>query len=312
MQSTNNINMINATHCKVQCGNEFRRFLLPTSKYEDLAKQIRTLFGFDSIENLTLKYTDEEGDMVTISSDDELRFAIGLFAGSLLRLTICNSKNHCGGPGAWKRGCKKHWGDGPTERKPWEDKMESKWENRGAQWKQKWGAKLQANPQILQKKIDQFIGKQDNLSKRLQWLEGKAGNNPNPSFPHRIAHIQMKLKKIEMGLAHLRSLQAQGTDNQNIQPTVQQVAVQPSAPAHNEYESYSSSDDDSRKQRKREIWAKKAEIRTLREGVRTGTINRQDAALKIFTLKEEIGKLREAHREKMAACKKQKEAVTLV
>jgi len=295
MQSTT---MINATHCKVQCGNEFRRFLLPTSKYEDLSKQIRTLFGFESLENLTIKYTDEEGDMVTISSDEELKFAIGLFAGGLLRLTICNPKNH----GAWRKGCEKHWDT--TEKKPWENK-ESKWENKSAMWKQKWEAKLQANPQFLQKKIDQFTGKQDNLRKRLQWLENKATNNPNPSFPHRIAHIQMKLKRIERHLSHLQSLQTQGTGQNTQLPNPVAPPVQPSAPAFNDSES---SDDDSRKHRKQEIWAKKSEIRTQREGVRAGTINKQDAALKIFTLKEEIGKLREAHREKMAACKKRKEA----
>jgi len=72
---------ITATHCKVHCGKEFRRFLLPSSQFEALSTQVRTLFGFTLDEPISIKYTDEEGDMVTISSDEELKFAIELFAG---------------------------------------------------------------------------------------------------------------------------------------------------------------------------------------------------------------------------------------
>lgn len=295
-----------ATHCKVQCGNEFRRFLLPTSKYEDLANQIRSLFGFEALESLTLKYTDEEGDMVTISSDEELKFAIGLFAGGLLRLTICNPKNRGG-----KKGCERNW----DSEKKWNH--EKKWnqenmESKGAMWKKKWETKLLNNPQLLQKKIDQFIGKQDNLRKRLQWLESKSVGNPNPSFPHRIAHIQMKLQRIENGLSHLQSLQ-KGSGQNNLQspppsaPPQEPIVQSPTPGIESE-----SSEEDSLKQWKKAIWAKKAEMRTLREGARAGTITKADASLKIFTLKEEIGKIRAEHREKMAACKKHKETANLM
>jgi len=77
----------NEIDCKVQYGNEFRRFLLQGS-YAAMMDQIRVLFGFKNNEDFCIKYTDDEGDLVTISSDEELGFAVELFPNSLLRLTI--------------------------------------------------------------------------------------------------------------------------------------------------------------------------------------------------------------------------------
>jgi len=264
MQSTNVNN--NATHCKVQCGNEFRRFLLPNSQYEDLANQIRALFGFGQDEILSLKYTDEEGDMVTISSDNELKFAIGLFAGGLLRLTICNKKG---------RNCKgAQFANG--ERKKWERP-----EGQGQMWKAKWDAKMQANPELLQSKIEKLQTKVAAMKDRKQWLENKATkDNFNPSIPHRIAHFQVKLQRLEPRLAHLQSLAGV-----KAAPVPATVDVAPSAPP--------AAPADLFRQTKDQIRAKKEQMFTLRTQVREGTLPRSDAAEKIFLLKEEIGQLRE-------------------
>jgi predicted nucleic acid-binding Zn-ribbon protein len=63
-------------HCKVATQtNEVRRFLLLDKNYAALLEQICQLFGF-SKDNVVIKYADEEGDFVTISSDEEVQFAI--------------------------------------------------------------------------------------------------------------------------------------------------------------------------------------------------------------------------------------------
>jgi len=99
METQNN----NEIHCKVQYGNEIRRFLLQGS-YDAMLDQIREYFGLEMDENFSIKYTDDEGDLVTISSDEELMFAVDLFANTVLRLTISPtaSTESCeNGPKRW-------------------------------------------------------------------------------------------------------------------------------------------------------------------------------------------------------------------
>jgi len=321
-------NKINNTHCKIQCGNEFRRFLLPSTRFLDLEAQIRNAFVFAPEKPLVIKYTDEEGDNVTISSDEELQFAIELFAGKLLRLTIVCHKNfkgphgpigHApmvpgphgpfGGPhGPWGHGPHHHsgpHGHGPfggphgPQGHAWEANGQGtqKWECRGkrdgAFWKAKWDAKLLSNPDMLKNKIEKLQKKQIKMRERLQWLEKKAATDFNPSLPHRMAHFQMKLARVESRLAHLQNLSTQ--DHQNPQPIPSGAEVQtpaaPSAPA----------EISPIKSLKEQIIEKKMKMGELREKVKEGTLPRKEAAEQIFILKEDIGKLREVMREKMAA-----------
>jgi hypothetical protein len=252
------------THCKIQCGNEFRRFLLPSNKFSDLDSQIRATFGFGPEKNLVIKYTDEEGDNVTISSDEELEFAIGLFAGGLLRLTICGPKfgrhGHC---------AQKAEGCGPN-----------RWESRGAMWKARWEAKLQANPQLLQDKVSRMEAKEAKMKERLQWLENKASQDFNPSLPHRIAHFQVKIAGIQSRIAHLRSLSG-GVATPLNNPVVAPVPVA----TPQEKPSW-----------KEAAQAKKAEMKSLREQVRNGTKTRAEVSERIFILKDELIAIRQQHR----------------
>jgi len=82
METTTNY----GTHCKVQYGNDYRRFLFTGGNFSAFIAQTTRLFKLE--ENLLLKYKDDEGDLVTISSDEELAFAIELFEGEILRLTL--------------------------------------------------------------------------------------------------------------------------------------------------------------------------------------------------------------------------------
>jgi len=83
MQSTTTIKGI---HCKVSTQDQIRRFFVSSAEYNALAEQISQLFGFAN-DSIVLKYTDDEGDSITISSDAELAFAIDI-SKATLRLTV--------------------------------------------------------------------------------------------------------------------------------------------------------------------------------------------------------------------------------
>jgi len=351
MQTSNN--NITATHCKVHCGKEFRRFLLPSSQFEALSTQVRTLFGFTLDEPISIKYTDEEGDMVTISSDEELKFAIELFAGGLIRLTVIQPKNRaCHNTEGNKWGCRwsdKNWSDksgckwsdkagcNPEGNKwgcrwsdkKWSDKAGCKWENKcegkasdragckwekkggnqrecGDMWKEKWEAKLISNPQLLQKKIQQFQFKLNKLKDRKQFLDTKGCNNP--SLPHRMAPLQTKIERVEARLAQLQGLASKGgaspqEDGSQIKqitiyPVLDPVTpVQPTAPYLELETTESSSCEDFREMMK----PLKQQIKALRQAVQAGSVSRGEAAGKIFTLQEEIAKIKAARKEKKMA-----------
>jgi len=72
MQSSTQLTGI---HCKVATQAGVRRFLLEKTEYGVLLTQVCQAFGFQK-DDVVIKYVDEEEDLVTMSSDDELRFAV--------------------------------------------------------------------------------------------------------------------------------------------------------------------------------------------------------------------------------------------
>jgi len=69
---------INNIHVKVQCNNEFRRFVLSEVTYVNLSDMIRTLLGFSTETTLKLSYLDDEEDWVLFATDEELQYACAL------------------------------------------------------------------------------------------------------------------------------------------------------------------------------------------------------------------------------------------
>jgi len=65
-------------HVKVQCDNEFRRFVLAEVTYQYLADKIGTLLGFAPSTVLKLSYLDDENDWVLFATDSELQYAVTL------------------------------------------------------------------------------------------------------------------------------------------------------------------------------------------------------------------------------------------
>jgi len=210
----------NEIHCKVQYGDEFRRFLLPQGSYASMLEQIRALFNFSNNEELSIKYTDDEGDLVTISSDEELAFAIELFPNSVLRLTLTSSASqqcwkgregsHCG---KWAhKDDKDRWEKMQAEKAEfWKakktfkaEKRETKkackggekWESKRAHWEAK-REKILNDPELRKEKLEHLDNKLKKLQERKQWLQSQADANVNPSFAHRVAHITNKMNRIE-------------------------------------------------------------------------------------------------------------------
>jgi len=212
-------------HCKVQYRNEFRRFHT-TAQFDSFLDQIKRLFNFPEAANFLLKYKDEEGDMVTISSNEELLFAIELFSGSVLRLVVIDqNKKECGrrcpdgipmghrGPGCHKKWHKFQGAHHDSEnRECWRGKWHKKLqecsdmpeENRAC-WRERWHKKLLENPELLDKKIFMLTNKREHIKSRLEWFQNKSTNHPNDTHPRK-NHLEMKLKRIEGCLERLQEL----------------------------------------------------------------------------------------------------------
>jgi len=79
------------THCKVSINNDIRRFSLNSHSFNALESSVRDIFKIASEQILSIRYKDDENDLVTLESDLELETAIQLCQNQLLRLfvTLC-------------------------------------------------------------------------------------------------------------------------------------------------------------------------------------------------------------------------------
>lgn len=77
-------------HVKIQCENEFRRFVLNEVNYQSLAGMIRTLLGLSPETTFKMSYLDDEGDWVLLTTDCELEYACTLSKSPLkISVKIC-------------------------------------------------------------------------------------------------------------------------------------------------------------------------------------------------------------------------------
>lgn len=80
-------------HCKVFCADQIRRLPLAAPfTYVNLQTSLRQLFPTFGPDQINIKYKDDEGDLVTISSDPELESAISISGpNAILRLHVFSS-----------------------------------------------------------------------------------------------------------------------------------------------------------------------------------------------------------------------------
>jgi len=154
MQSTKQI------HIKATCENENRRFCIAEAKFDSLKKLVSNLFSLADGADFTVKYKDDENDLVTISSDDELAFAINLFPTDILRIVVEVHKPNCAAPCKWQSKC---------DRRPTDDRrcdwLAAKRERIQAKLKALEGTDFQAKPGLFYK--------QEHLKKKLQNIDNK-------------------------------------------------------------------------------------------------------------------------------------------
>ncbi len=75
--------MQSTTSIKAQFNGQFRRFALQSNSFDALAATIRTMFNISEALEVKVRYLDDEGDEITISSDAELICALQSSAGCL-------------------------------------------------------------------------------------------------------------------------------------------------------------------------------------------------------------------------------------
>jgi len=68
-------------HCKVLFGEEYRRFVVKNNDFKSLYETVKKLFNLS--DGCVLKYKDDERDLVTMSSDEELLCALEFSSGIL-------------------------------------------------------------------------------------------------------------------------------------------------------------------------------------------------------------------------------------
>jgi len=71
-------------HCTVSCNDQFRRFLFIGTEFSSLFAQVKQLLALDK--EFVLKYKDTEGDLITLTSNEELACALGYSDKNVLRL----------------------------------------------------------------------------------------------------------------------------------------------------------------------------------------------------------------------------------
>eukprot|EP01102_Stenamoeba_stenopodia_P005714 TRINITY_DN1644_c0_g1_i1.p1 TRINITY_DN1644_c0_g1~~TRINITY_DN1644_c0_g1_i1.p1 ORF type:complete len:449 (+),score=123.33 TRINITY_DN1644_c0_g1_i1:517-1863(+) len=74
---------------KASLNNELRRFRLPRdANFNTLSEELVKAFGVSPSDKLNIKYKDEEEDLITMSSDNELQEAIEISSSGVLRLEL--------------------------------------------------------------------------------------------------------------------------------------------------------------------------------------------------------------------------------
>lgn len=164
-------------HVKVQYKNEYRRFIFDGIEFNKLVDNIGTSFGK---QNYIIKYIDDETDLVTISSDEDLKFAINLFPCNILRLKIF-----------------------PQNSKEFETSSESDDKDFPNEVPKK--NKINRRSEKFELKRSKLVGKRDRIRTRLGQLEQ---TSDDLKVQPKNEKLQMKLQKIESRLSKFGDVQS--------------------------------------------------------------------------------------------------------
>jgi len=195
-------------HCKVSCNDQYRRFFFNGSQFCQLNLQVKQLLGLDK--EFVLKYKDTEGDLITISSDEELACAITYSDGNILRLSAIPAEStpaptttttgpfspelfwgRRGGRGGCGRGRWGEWGpEGRGRRGGWGGRGgcgRGRWGECGPDaWKSKLVFKRDVFKSVLAE-LQQYPELTPEQQEKKEWTQAK------------LTRIEARLEKIENG-----------------------------------------------------------------------------------------------------------------
>jgi hypothetical protein len=223
-------------HCKVLYGEEFRRFVVKSVSFNELFETVKRLFNLP--DGCTLKYKDDEGDLVTMSSDEELLSAKE-FSSSLLHIVVANPnqsrENFSGCPKIGNFGAPHHphpqhmhgghhGGHGRGGRKGW--KRENKWDKHEKKWEKFQNKNCpRRNPEVLQKRIFWLTKKRDDFQQRADEIQAilvKEGLL-SPDLLHeqqiidrKLAGISNRLEKLSLFSSEVDASKDQCTDPESL------------------------------------------------------------------------------------------------
>jgi len=113
----------------------------------------------------------------------------------VLRLNICGPQKQ-----QYPAGPHSHWAH-----------HAGRWSEKAEQWEAKRLEKLSSDPELCQRRIVHIENKKLKLEERKAWLLKKTQEvNPPPHFAHRLAHVTMKLNRIDSFLVKLKQISPVG------------------------------------------------------------------------------------------------------
>jgi len=172
-------------HFKVEHNNEFRRFFLNNPTFADVEKTLKTLYSIPEASSIKIKFLDDEKDWVSLSTDQELQYAVEL-AERPMRLSLNVISATPAFPGV------------PSH---WEGK--GKWGHRGKCGKWKDGDDVSLSME------ERMARKSTRLSSRITQLEAKLAKEDLPSDRTRV--LTWRLSILREKLAHTQARQATST-----------------------------------------------------------------------------------------------------
>jgi len=217
----NKSNQFTGIHCKVICNDQIRRFQFSGTEFSSLQHQVNQLLGLNR--EFVLKYKDNESDMITISSTEELACAIEISRkeeNGIFRLTVFLSetsvtcptpsvdvpihpehgRDFChrgrGRGGKWGgRGC--HEG-GPDNENPCKGRFEKRWSHNGGPASSEHPCKNR-----FEKRREKLTFKRDMFKVYLSSLEQV--KEPSPEEERRKQMFQAKVEHLDSVLAQFFS-----------------------------------------------------------------------------------------------------------
>jgi len=177
--------------CKVSYGDEVRRFSHTGASFVPFEDTLRRLFKLADLPKFRVAYKDEEGDLITISSDLEFQTAISINPQAISRFFIILAKDS-------HYSCSREGGDFQCRPRGHCPKKEFRHRRRG-QFKQEKLALKQAAKEIKQShKIQEKGFKED--KKKLSWQEKKAMKEEKARLKDQKKEMK-KQKKLERAQA---------------------------------------------------------------------------------------------------------------